>query len=68
MAEWWRAARAEPAFGELLRERDEVFADVEGDGPGLDLPVVLGSLHRAGFAEVGVLGQVADKHLVVAIR
>lgn len=67
-AEWWSAARAEPAFADLIDQRDRMFSSLQAEGAGLGLSEVLAGLRRAGFAEVGVLAQYADKHLVTAIR
>jgi hypothetical protein len=64
---WWDAAAAEPAFAELLAERDRRFADRAASRE-ITLTDTLESFRKAGFTEVGVLGQVADKHLVAAIR
>ncbi|MFC0624128.1 class I SAM-dependent methyltransferase [Kribbella deserti] len=66
-ASWWAAARAEPAFAQLLAERDRLAIAPTEASP-VTLPEMIESLRAAGFAEVGVLRQTADKHLVVAIR
>jgi SAM-dependent methyltransferase len=66
-ASWWAAAAAEPAFAELHAERDRRFAD-RGKSREITITDTLESFRKAGFAEVGVLGQVADKHLFAAIR
>ncbi|MEV8373530.1 class I SAM-dependent methyltransferase [Kribbella sp. NPDC056861] len=64
---WWDAAAAEPAFAELLAEREARFAD-RWKGRDITLTDTIQSYRKAGFAEVAVLGQVADKHLFAAIR
>ncbi|MGZ0148279.1 class I SAM-dependent methyltransferase [Kribbella sp. WER1] len=66
-AGWWDAAAAEPAFGELLAERARRFAD-RGTSRDITLTDTVEAFGKAGFAEVAVLGQVADKHLFAAIR
>ncbi|TDD49569.1 class I SAM-dependent methyltransferase [Kribbella antibiotica] len=66
-ATWWQAAAEEPAFADLLAERERRFAD-RARGREITLTDTLESFRKAGFAEVAVLGQVADKHLVAAIR
>jgi SAM-dependent methyltransferase len=64
---WWDSARAEPAFAGLLAERDR--RQVGGNpGPAITLPGMVAALRAAGFAEVGVLAQTADKHTLAAIR
>lgn len=64
---WWDAAAAEPAFADLLAERDRRFAD-RATSREITLTDTLESFRKAGFTEVAVLHQVADKHLVAAIR
>ncbi|NIK62098.1 class I SAM-dependent methyltransferase [Kribbella shirazensis] len=64
---WWDAAAAEPAFADLLAERDRRFAD-RARSREITLTDTLESFRKAGFTEVAVLHQVADKHLVAAIR
>ncbi|GAA0962662.1 class I SAM-dependent methyltransferase [Kribbella koreensis] len=64
---WWDAAAAEPAFAQLLTEREERFAD-RWKGRDITLTDTIQSFRKAGFTEVAVLGQVADKHLFAAIR
>lgn len=66
-ASWWAEARVEPAFAELFAERDRLAAAPTESAP-VTLPEMTEALRSAGFAEVGVLGQTADKHLIVAIR
>ncbi|WBQ03966.1 class I SAM-dependent methyltransferase [Kribbella sp. CA-293567] len=64
---WWDAAAAEPAFAELLAEREQRFAN-RWRGREITLTDAVQSFRKAGFTEVAVLGQVADKHLFAAIR
>jgi SAM-dependent methyltransferase len=64
---WWDAAAAEPAFTDLLAERTRRFAD-RHQGRDITLTDTLESFRKAGFTEVAVLSQVADKHLLTAIR
>ncbi len=66
-AAWWEAAGEEPQFADLLAERDRRFAD-RNQGREITITDTLESFRKAGFAEVAVLGQVADKHLFTAIR
>lgn len=64
---WWKAAAAEPAFTALLAERETRFAD-RHKGRDITLTDTVEAFRKAGFTEVAVLGQVADKHLFAAIR
>lgn len=64
---WWDSAAAEPAFADLLAERETRFAD-RWKGRDITLTDTIQSFRKAGFTEVAVLGQVADKHLFTAIR
>lgn len=64
---WWDAAAAEPVFADLLAERETRFAD-RWKGRDVTLTDTIQSFRKAGFTEVAVLGQVADKHLFAAIR
>ncbi|MBB6567162.1 methyltransferase domain-containing protein [Kribbella sandramycini] len=66
-AAWWESAAEEPAFADLLAERDRRFAD-RSRSREITLTDALESFRKAGFAEVAVLGQVADKHIFTAIR
>lgn len=65
---WWDAARAEPAFADLLAERDRRLVGPDPDRPPVTLPGMTSALRAAGFAEVGVIAQTADKHTLTAIR
>ncbi|WP_327640495.1 class I SAM-dependent methyltransferase [Kribbella sp. NBC_00482] len=64
---WWDAAAEEPAFTTLLSERERRFAD-RSKSRDITLTDTLEAFRKAGFAEVAVLGQVADKHLFTAVR
>jgi SAM-dependent methyltransferase len=64
---WWKAAAAEPAFADLLAAREQRFKD-RHRGRDITLADTLEAFRDAGFTEVAVLGQVADKHLFAAIR
>lgn len=64
---WWSAAAAEPAFAGLLERRERVFAD-RATSRDITLTDSFEAFRKAGFTEVAVLGQVADKHLFAAIR
>jgi SAM-dependent methyltransferase len=66
-ATWWETAAAEPAFADLLAEREARFKD-RHTGRDITLTDTVEAFRKAGFAEVAVLGQVADKHLFAAIR
>ncbi|WP_237745031.1 class I SAM-dependent methyltransferase [Kribbella catacumbae] len=65
---WWTAARAEPAFATLLAERDRRLISPDPDQAPITLADMTNAFRSAGFAEVGVLAQEADKHTFVAIR
>jgi SAM-dependent methyltransferase len=66
-ASWWAAAREVPAFAGLVAERDRRLQD-RWQGPAITLTDMHEAFRKAGFAETGILAQVADKHTFVAIR
>jgi SAM-dependent methyltransferase len=66
-ASWWAAARAVPAFADLLAAREHRFR-TKRQGPDITLTDMHEAFRKAGFAETGVIAQVADKHTFVAIR
>lgn len=66
---WWDAAAAEPAFADLLAEREarRGAATVDhGQGHSLERHVEL--LREAGFSEVGPVWRVGDDTVLVAVR
>ena len=66
---WWDAAAAEPAFADLLAEREvrrgAATAD-HGQGHALERHVEL--LREAGFSQVGPVWRVGDDTVLVAVR
>lgn len=67
-AQWWQEARAEAGFAELISRRDRKFAGIPARQGEVTLAMTLDAFERAGFAEVGVLGQTADNHVLAAVR
>lgn len=65
--QWWDALRREPELAERFAERDRRFADRSHHAapPRSDYEE---PLRAAGFAEVAVLHQVADRTLLAAVR
>jgi SAM-dependent methyltransferase len=68
---WWAAARAEPAFAELLAERTRRFEwhkgkDKPWTAPGYETHVAL--LKDAGFREVGTIWQFSTNRVLMAVR
>ncbi|HEX6341105.1 class I SAM-dependent methyltransferase [Umezawaea sp.] len=64
---WWDAVRADPELsGAFTGERPR--AENDGRGNGLSARWHVEALRRAGFAEVGVVWQSGDDHVVVAVR
>lgn len=66
-ASWWAAAHDVPAFADLLAAREHRFR-TKRQGAEITLTDMHEAFRKAGFAETGVLAQVADKHTFVAIR
>ncbi len=66
--QWWNALRFEPALAADFEERERRFAFRQTASGGLSLDSLRTALLEAGFAEAAALGQVADRHLLVAIR
>ncbi len=64
---WWTAAGEEPAFADLLAQRAQLVIN-RPKSREITITDTLESFRKAGFTEVAVLGQVADKHLFAAIR
>jgi trans-aconitate methyltransferase len=64
---WWEAARNEPAFADLLAQRDRVFASRRSPS-GIGFQDMVRALRDNGFAEVDTLAQDAERRLLVAIR
>jgi SAM-dependent methyltransferase len=65
--DWWQALRAEPELAHPFAERDRRF----NSGPqsaSITLRQLVRALRAAGFQEVATLKQVANRHLLVAIR
>ena len=67
-ATWWSAIEAEPAFADLLAERRRRFATQPRGERGPTRAEFTTALRIAGFAEVAILRQVHERHLLVAIR
>jgi SAM-dependent methyltransferase len=67
-AGWWSAARADPALGGLLAQREQRGIEGEHHGsPSGRLAVHVGALTKAGFAEIGTLWQLGDNRLLCAV-
>ncbi|ADB33129.1 Methyltransferase type 11 [Kribbella flavida DSM 17836] len=66
--QWWQAARAEPAFEQLFRQRDKALAGVVDHQAELTVSMVTIALEHAGFSEIATLDQTADHHLIAAVR
>ncbi|UPK73588.1 class I SAM-dependent methyltransferase [Nocardioidaceae bacterium SCSIO 66511] len=66
--QWWNALRLEPALAAEFAERTRRFAFRQTANAGLSLESLRTALLEAGFAEVAPLSQVADRHLLVAVR
>lgn len=67
-AEWWDAAKREPALAGLLREREQLFEDHPDDCalPSVDLH--LDALRDAGFAEAALMWRFFDYGVVAAVK
>jgi hypothetical protein len=65
---WWEAIEQEPAFAALLAEREARLRwfDRAWINPSYDFQV--GSLHEAGFREVGTFWQRRDNRVLLAIK
>jgi SAM-dependent methyltransferase len=67
-AGWWSAARADPALGGLLAQREQRGIEGEHHGsPSGRLAVHVEALTKAGFAEIGTLWQLGDNRLLCAV-
>ncbi|ONI74546.1 hypothetical protein BWI15_11735 [Kribbella sp. ALI-6-A] len=65
--QWWESARAEPAFDELFRQREQAVAGLADHEDELTLDLVTAALEQAGFSEVATVDQTADHHLIAAV-
>lgn len=66
-AAWWESIRKEPALVGQFAERDQRFTSA-GRPSGLPLADLAEALRAAGFREVAAMKQIANRHLLVAIR
>ena len=66
-SEWWAAARAEPAFADLVAERERVFHD-HPEEVRLTARFHEEALALAGFAETAVFWRYLDDTIVGGIR
>ncbi|AQA02488.1 hypothetical protein BVC93_08630 [Mycobacterium sp. MS1601] len=64
---WWNQVRSEPAFVDLVAERDRRFSDAP-DNLDLTPDFHREALRVAGFAETGTLWQHFDDYVVYAVR
>ncbi|OZM78135.1 trans-aconitate 2-methyltransferase [Pseudonocardia sp. MH-G8] len=67
-AGWWEGLRAAQLYPAEFTERERRFGARAADHRGATLGEFTAALRGAGFAEVAVMRQVADRHLLVAIR
>lgn len=65
---WWAAARAEPAFRDLLAERSKVFTDHPRHDEYVAASFHQEALALAGFAETAVVWRRFDDTIVAALR
>lgn len=67
--DWWSALAADPAYADVVRERERVWGDGLHEAPP---PVTLGfhieALRSAGFDQAGTVWQVLDDYVVYGIR
>ena len=66
--QWWAAAQAEPAFAELLAERERRFAQRAHDWGRAGYDFHQSTLYEAGFREVGTIWQYLDNRVLMAVR
>lgn len=66
--QWWAAAHAEPAFAELLAERERRFAQRQRDWVKAGYEFHQSALRQAGFREVDTIWQRLDNHVLMAVR
>jgi trans-aconitate methyltransferase len=67
-AQWWEAVAAEPAFQELLAERQRRFAWQVADSHAPIYDLHEAALRDAGFHQVGVIWQYMDNRVLMAVR
>jgi SAM-dependent methyltransferase len=65
---WWDAAEAEPAFAELIAERNRLFEDNPSPRDLLTSAFHQEALAMAGFAETGVVWRYLDYAVVLGVR
>jgi SAM-dependent methyltransferase len=66
--EWWAAAESEPAFAELIAERNRLFEDHPSPRDLVTADLQLEALKMAGFAETAVVWRYLDYSIVAGIR
>ena len=66
--QWWAAAQAEPAFAELLAERERRFAQRARDWVRAGYDFHKSTLYEAGFREVDTVWQYLDNRVLMAVR
>ena len=66
--QWWAAAQAEPAFAELLAERERRFAPRARDWVRAGYDYHKSALYEAGFREVDTMWQYLDNRVLMAVR
>jgi trans-aconitate methyltransferase len=66
--QWWAAAHAEPAFAELLAERERRFAHRQRDWVKAGIDFHQSVLREAGFREVDTIWQCLDNRVLMAVR
>ena len=66
--QWWAAAQAEPAFAELLAERERRFAPRARDWVRAGYDFHKSALYEVGFREVDTIWQYLDNRVLMAVR
>jgi SAM-dependent methyltransferase len=67
-ADWWNAAESEPAFADLVAERNRLFEDNPTPRDVLTSDYHVEALAMAGFAERGVVWRYLDYAIVAGVR
>jgi SAM-dependent methyltransferase len=65
---WWRAVRAEPAFADAIRQRDEIGHGHHEDRARIGEEDHHRRLRAAGFSEAATIWQQGDDRILAAIR
>lgn len=65
--DWWASLAAEPDLIDRFAQREDRMR-TRRRGPGPSAEEFVTAFRDAGFAEVGTVRQIADRHMLVAIR